>query len=81
MICAPALLAAARYALLLSVKTLHEHGSNLMRKLMLHNIAEVTLFAIRPGIIDQFCSGAVARKPQSVATSKGAPPCYGPCTM
>jgi len=41
-------------ALLLSVKTVEKHRSNLMRKLMLHNTAEVTLFAIRQGIINQF---------------------------
>jgi DNA-binding NarL/FixJ family response regulator len=41
-------------ALVLSVKTVEKHRSNLMRKLMLHNTAEVTLFAIRQGIINQF---------------------------
>lgn len=38
-------------ALILSVKTIEKHRSNLMRKLMLHNTAEVTLFAIRNGLI------------------------------
>lgn len=41
-------------ALVLSVKTIEKHRSNLMRKLMLHNTAEVTMFAIRNGLINQF---------------------------
>lgn len=35
----------------LSVKTVEKHRSNLMRKLTLHNTAEVTLFAIRHGFV------------------------------
>ncbi len=38
-------------SLCLSVKTVEKHRSNLMRKLMLHNTAEVTLFAIRKGLV------------------------------
>lgn len=38
-------------ALSLSVKTVEKHRSNLMRKLTLHNTAEVTLFAIRHGLV------------------------------
>lgn len=40
-------------AMTLSVKTVEKHRSNLMRKLMLHNTAEVTLFAIRNGLINR----------------------------
>ena len=39
--------------LTLSVKTVEKHRSNMMRKLMLHNTAEVTLFAIRNGLISR----------------------------
>jgi DNA-binding NarL/FixJ family response regulator len=38
-------------ALKLSVKTVEKHRSNLMRKLGLHNSAEVTVFAIRHGLV------------------------------
>jgi DNA-binding NarL/FixJ family response regulator len=37
-------------ALLLSVKTIEKHRSNLMRKLNLHNTAAITLFAVRNGL-------------------------------
>jgi DNA-binding NarL/FixJ family response regulator len=40
-------------SLSLSVKTVEKHRSNLMRKLMLHNTAEVTLFAIRNGLVNR----------------------------
>jgi DNA-binding NarL/FixJ family response regulator len=40
--------------LTLSVKTVEKHRSNLMRKLMLHNTAEVTLFAIRNGLVNRY---------------------------
>ena len=40
-------------ALSLSVKTIEKHRSNLMRKLALHNTAEVTLFAIRHALVTQ----------------------------
>jgi DNA-binding NarL/FixJ family response regulator len=40
--------------LLLSIKTVEKHRSNLMRKLMLHSSVELTLFAIRQGIVGQF---------------------------
>jgi DNA-binding NarL/FixJ family response regulator len=36
----------------LSVKTIEKHRANLMRKLKLHNIAEVTRFAMTSGIIN-----------------------------
>jgi DNA-binding NarL/FixJ family response regulator len=36
-------------ALVLSVKTIEKHRSNLMRKLHLHNAAAITLFAVRNG--------------------------------
>lgn len=34
-----------------SVKTIEKHRSNLMRKLKLHNVAEVTRFALRSGMV------------------------------
>lgn len=37
--------------LCLSIKTIEKHRANLMRKLGLHNIAELTLFAVRSGIV------------------------------
>jgi len=37
-------------ALVLSVKTIEKHRSNLMRKLNLHNTAAITLFAVRNGL-------------------------------
>jgi two-component system response regulator NreC len=36
----------------LSVKTVEKHRSNLMRKLSLHNTAEVTMYAIKNGFVD-----------------------------
>ena len=47
-------------ALLLSVKTVEKHRSNLMRKLGLHNTAAVTVYAIRQGLITQEDSGGRA---------------------
>ena len=41
-------------SLALSVKTVEKHRSNLMRKLVLHNTAEVTLFAIRNGLVNHY---------------------------
>jgi DNA-binding NarL/FixJ family response regulator len=38
-------------ALVLSVKTIEKHRSNLMRKLHLHNAAAITLFAVRNGLM------------------------------
>jgi DNA-binding NarL/FixJ family response regulator len=35
----------------LSVKTVEKHRANLMRKLGLHNTAELTLFAVRSGVV------------------------------
>jgi DNA-binding NarL/FixJ family response regulator len=37
--------------LILSVKTVEKHRANLMRKLELHNVAAVTLFAVRNGML------------------------------
>jgi DNA-binding NarL/FixJ family response regulator len=37
-------------ALELSVKTIEKHRSNMMRKLHLHNVAAITLFAVRNGL-------------------------------
>lgn len=34
-----------------AVKTVEKHRSNLMRKLSLHNMAEVTMYAVRTGLI------------------------------
>jgi DNA-binding NarL/FixJ family response regulator len=34
-----------------SVKTVEKHRANLMRKLHLHNVAEVTRFALRSGML------------------------------
>ena len=47
-------------ALLLSVKTVEKHRSNLMRKLGLHNTAAVTAYAIRQGLISQDTIGGAA---------------------
>jgi len=41
-------------ALKLSVKTAETHRTNLMRKLDLHSIADLTLYAIRNGIVQVF---------------------------
>jgi len=38
-------------ALNLSVKTAETHRTNLMRKLDLHSIADLTLYAVRNGIV------------------------------
>jgi DNA-binding NarL/FixJ family response regulator len=38
-------------ALCLSVKTAETHRTNLMRKLNLHSVADITLYAIRNGIV------------------------------
>ena len=38
-------------ALCLSVKTAETHRTNLMRKLNLHSVAEITLYAVRNGIV------------------------------
>jgi DNA-binding NarL/FixJ family response regulator len=38
-------------ALSLSVKTAETHRTNLMRKLDLHSIADLTLYAVRNGIV------------------------------
>ena len=35
-----------------SVKTIEKHRANLMRKLQLHNVAEVTRFAMESGLLD-----------------------------
>ena len=35
----------------LAVKTIEKHRSNLMRKLSLHNAAEITMYAVRSGMI------------------------------
>jgi two-component system NarL family response regulator len=41
-------------ALRLSVKTAETHRTNLMRKLDLHSVADLTLYAIRNGIVQIF---------------------------
>jgi len=41
-------------ALNLSVKTVETHRTNIMRKLDLHSIADVTLYAVRNGIVQVF---------------------------
>ena len=41
-------------ALKLSVKTAETHRTNLMRKLDLHSVADLTLYAIRNGIVQIF---------------------------
>ena len=41
-------------ALSLSVKTAETHRTNLMRKLDLHSIADLTLYAVRNGIVDVY---------------------------
>jgi DNA-binding NarL/FixJ family response regulator len=38
-------------ALSLSVKTAETHRTNLMRKLDLHSVADLTLYAVRNGIV------------------------------
>jgi DNA-binding NarL/FixJ family response regulator len=41
-------------ALHLSVKTAETHRTNLMRKLDLHSIADLTLYAVRNGIVQVY---------------------------
>jgi len=41
-------------ALNLSVKTAETHRTNIMRKLDLHSIADLTLYALRKGIAQAF---------------------------
>jgi DNA-binding NarL/FixJ family response regulator len=41
-------------ALHLSVKTAETHRTNLMRKLGLHSVADLTLYAVRNGIVQVF---------------------------
>jgi DNA-binding NarL/FixJ family response regulator len=41
-------------ALCLSVKTAETHRTNLMRKLNLHSVADITLYAVRHGIVQIF---------------------------
>lgn len=41
-------------ALSLSVKTAETHRTNIMRKLDLHSVADLTLYAVRNGIIQVF---------------------------
>jgi DNA-binding NarL/FixJ family response regulator len=36
-----------------SVKTIEKHRANLMRKLRLHNVAEVTRFAMQSGLLSE----------------------------
>jgi two-component system NarL family response regulator len=38
----------------LSVKTAETHRTNLMRKLGLHSVADLTLYAVRNGIVQVF---------------------------
>lgn len=39
-----------------SVKTIEKHRANLMRKLQLHNVADVTRFALQSGLLRNGCS-------------------------
>jgi DNA-binding NarL/FixJ family response regulator len=39
-----------------SVKTVEKHRANLMRKLQLHNVADVTRFALQSGLLREGCS-------------------------
>ena len=41
-------------ALNLSVKTAETHRTNLMRKLDLHSVADLTLYAVRNGIVQVY---------------------------
>jgi len=41
-------------ALSLSVKTAETHRTNLMRKLDLHSVADLTLYAVRNGIVQVY---------------------------
>jgi DNA-binding NarL/FixJ family response regulator len=46
-----------------SVKTVEKHRANVMRKLGLHNIADVTRFALQSGLLaHEFASGAALRE-------------------
>lgn len=47
--------------LAISVKTVEKHRANLMRKLGLHNSAEVTMFAVRYGLISTAAGDSGAR--------------------
>ena len=44
----------AAVALNLSVKTAETHRTNLMRKLGLHSVADLTRYAVRNGIVQVF---------------------------
>jgi len=46
----------------LAVKTVEKHRSNLMRKLSLHNSAEVTMYAVRTGMVS--ADGTAAGQPK-----------------
>ena len=46
----------------LAVKTVEKHRSNLMRKLSLHNSAEVTMYAVRTGMV--CADGTAAGQPK-----------------
>lgn len=54
----------AALALRLSVKTVEKHRANLMRKLAIHNVAGMTLFAVRTGLVPSApaSSSATARR-------------------
>ncbi len=54
----------------LSVKTAETHRSNIMRKLGLHSISELVLYAVRNNII-QVATGALASTPETVTIVDG----------
>jgi DNA-binding NarL/FixJ family response regulator len=51
----------------LSVKTVEKHRANLMRKLSLHNAADITRFALRHKLIDRDEDERLVREPRDVA--------------
>ncbi len=51
-----------------SPKTVEKHRSNLMRKLKLHNVAAITMFAIRNGMTSSEPTPVRSQRPQSLSS-------------
>jgi DNA-binding NarL/FixJ family response regulator len=54
----------------LSVKTAETHRSNIMRKLGLHSVSELVLYAVRNSIV-QVAAGTLAPSPAALNEGKG----------